>query len=88
MQKNNTLAVVSLVLGIVSYFALPVIGAIGAIICGHLARAEIKRTGEAGDGMAVAGLVLGYLHFVVTCLVFTLFFGFFASLLGIAATQH
>jgi len=35
------------------------------VILGHLARAQIRRTGEAGDGMAVAGLVLGYLGIAI-----------------------
>ncbi len=34
---------------------------IPAVILGHKARAEIRRTGERGDGQAVAGLVLGWL---------------------------
>ena len=32
---------------------------------GHIARREIRRTGEAGDGMATAGLVLGYIGSVI-----------------------
>jgi len=35
--------------------------AIPAVILGHKARAEIRRTGERGDGQALAGLVLGWL---------------------------
>ncbi|UGY95176.1 DUF1707 and DUF4190 domain-containing protein [Streptomyces gobiensis] len=35
--------------------------AIPAVVLGHKARAEIRSTGERGDGMAVAGLVMGYL---------------------------
>ncbi len=85
MQKTNTLAVVSLVTGIVSYLALPFIGAIVAIICGHLARKEIRATGEAGDGLALAGLVLGYLHFLVLCLVGGFFLVFGAAIVGAAA---
>ncbi|MFI9049451.1 DUF1707 and DUF4190 domain-containing protein [Streptomyces sp. NPDC053427] len=34
---------------------------IPAVILGHKARAEIRRTGERGDGQALAGLVLGWL---------------------------
>lgn len=47
-------------------------GGVVPVILGHLARAQIRRTGETGDGMAVAGLVLGYLGIVilVTYLVF------------------
>ena len=50
---NNTLATAALVLGLFGV-------AIPAIICGHIARGQIRRTGEHGDGLAVAGLVLGY----------------------------
>ena len=69
---TNTAAIVSLVSGIGSYFILPVIGAIIAIVAGHMARSEIRRSGQEGDGMAVAGLVLGYLHLALA-LAFLLF---------------
>lgn len=59
---TNTLAIVSLVLGVASYFVLPVVGAIAAVITGHMARAQIRRTGEGGGGLALAGLILGYVH--------------------------
>ncbi|HEY8587184.1 MAG TPA: DUF4190 domain-containing protein [Rhodanobacter sp.] len=62
--STSSLAVVSLVFGILAWCLLPLIGAIVAIICGHLARGEIRRSPPEsrpeGDGMAVAGLVLGY----------------------------
>jgi predicted histidine transporter YuiF (NhaC family) len=47
---------------------LPFIGWLVAIITGHLALGEIKRSGEKGHGMAVAGLVLGYTGFGLTIL--------------------
>jgi Domain of unknown function (DUF4190) len=59
---TNTLAIVSLALGVASYFVLPIIGAIAAVITGHMARAQIRRTGEGGTGLALAGLILGYVH--------------------------
>jgi hypothetical protein len=65
---TNTLAIVSLVAGIVSWFAVPVLGGIVAVIAGHMARSQIRRTGERGDGMATAGLILGYLHLAVVVL--------------------
>lgn len=51
--QTNTLAVVALVLGVVSGLL--------AIPFGHVALSQIRRTGEQGRGMAIAGLVLGYL---------------------------
>ena len=47
------MAIAALVLGVV-------IGPL-AIPFGHVARSRIRRTGEQGDGMALAGLILGYL---------------------------
>ncbi len=81
---TNTLAVVSLVFGIVSWFALPFVGALVAIIVGHLARKQIRLSNgaEGGDGLALTGLILGYVHVALSCLVitgFALFFGVLAA---------
>jgi hypothetical protein len=56
--RTNSVAVVALVLG----FVFPL--TLAAIPLGHIARRQIARTGERGDGLAVAGLVLGYLGLV------------------------
>ena len=66
VAQNSTLAIVSLVLGIVGWVILPIVGAIGAIITGHLAKKEIRESAGRliGDGLATAGLVLGYLQVV------------------------
>jgi Domain of unknown function (DUF4190) len=55
---TNGLAIASLVCGVGTF----VIGLsfIPAIICGHIARGQIRRTGEQGGGLALAGLILGY----------------------------
>ena len=57
---TSGLAIGALICGIAEIFTLG-FAAIPAVILGHLARQNIRRTGESGDGMAVAGLVLGYL---------------------------
>jgi hypothetical protein len=57
-RPTNGLAIAALVCGVGAF--VTGITFIPAIICGHLARREIRRTGEQGDGMAVAGLVCGY----------------------------
>lgn len=56
---TSGLAIASLVCGIAELFTLG-LAAIPAVILGHMARSQIRRTGERGDGMAIAGLVLGY----------------------------
>jgi type IV pilus assembly protein PilA len=55
-------AVASLVCGIFFFF-LP--AAIVAVILGHVSLSEIRRSGGrlVGDGMAIAGLILGYIGF-------------------------
>ena len=68
-------AIFSLIFGILSWCVLPFVGAIGAIICGHIARGEIRRAPPGtleGDGLAIGGLILGYLHlaFLLALLLF------------------
>ena len=73
--QTNTLAIVSLVAALASFVAHIVPGAGGftvalvAVITGHIARSQIKRTGEKGWGMATAGMVIGYIHLGLIALV-------------------
>ncbi|WP_187365659.1 ABC transporter permease subunit [Trebonia kvetii] len=64
---TNGRAIAALACGVVGFFVLP--SAILAIVFGHLARREVRRTGEAGDGLATAGMVLGYVATVLTVFV-------------------
>lgn len=57
---TNTLAIVSLVLAILGLTFIPLIASVCAVVCGHLAKGQIKRNGEGGSGFATAGLVIGY----------------------------
>jgi hypothetical protein len=61
--RSEGLAVTSLVLGILSVTFCNVFTGIPAIICGHIARARILRSNGTlgGDGLAIAGLVTGYI---------------------------
>jgi len=47
------------VLAIVSFVSAFVVS-LAAVICGHIALSQIKKTGEKGRGFAIAGVVLGY----------------------------
>jgi len=69
---TNSLAVASLICGIAE---IPTLGvsAIPAVIFGSMARKQIRETGERGEGLAVAGLVLGWIVFAC----------FFAAVLGV-----
>ncbi|MRR31190.1 DUF4190 domain-containing protein [bacterium] len=63
-KPNHSLAIVSLVLGILGLAAiLPVIGSIGAVISGRIARREIAENANqySGDNLARAGVTLGWI---------------------------
>ncbi|WP_314148264.1 DUF4190 domain-containing protein [uncultured Leifsonia sp.] len=70
--RTNTLAIVSLV----SAFVVSIV----AVITGHIALAQIRRTGEAGRGMALAGLIIGYVGVGFTVLVFAIWLITFISI--------
>jgi hypothetical protein len=54
---TNGLAIASMVLGIVWIYW---IGSILALIFGYVARSQLKRNPQNGGGMAIAGIVLGW----------------------------
>jgi hypothetical protein len=64
-RRTNPLAIVSLATGL-GQVVVPVAAAIAAIVTGHIARAQIRRTHEEGSGMALAGLILGYVGLVLS----------------------
>jgi hypothetical protein len=86
---TNSLAVVSLVAGIMSFFAhiIPGVGgfavAIVAIVTGFMARSQIRQSGEQGMWMATAGIVIGILHIALIAIV-VLVVLFVVFVLGIA----
>lgn len=85
------MALVSLCAGIASWVMVPVAGAIAAIVCGHLARKEIRQSGEDGDTFAVIGMVAGYLHMAAVCLggcVLAAFYGGLFALVASSAAYH
>ena len=67
-RPTNTLAIVSFCLGIAGYVVLPFIAGIAAVVTGHMARGQIKQTGEGGNGFAIAGLILGYVNVLLSVL--------------------
>ena len=63
VARTSALAVWSLILGILSLLCFAIFAGIPAIICGHMGRSRIKQSGGTlvGGGMALAGLILGYI---------------------------
>ena len=70
-KRFNALAVVAFSLSLLSALGVP------AVIIGHFALSDIKKTGERGRVLAILGLVFGYLT-IATAIVFSFFF--FAAL--------
>jgi hypothetical protein len=66
--KTNSLAIASLICGIAQLMFGP-LATVPAVVCGHMARNQIRRTGEEGAGMALAGLILGWIGVGFTALV-------------------
>ena len=87
MRQTSTLAVVSLVFGILGWTLLPFLGSLGGIIFGHMARGEIRRSNGQldGDGLAVTGLVLGWINVMLAVLLVLVIFMFFGGLAWLAA---
>jgi hypothetical protein len=81
---TSTAAIVSLVSGLSAWVVLPFIGALAAVIAGHMARKEIRESedGMKGNGMAIAGLILGYSQFALGCLAVVILM----AILGVASS--
>ena len=67
-RGTNGLAIASLACGIAQFMLGP-LPTIPAIVFGHVARHQIKRTGEDGAGLALAGLILGWAAIVLGVLI-------------------
>ena len=90
VRSTNGFAVAALVLGILGWTMLPVLGSIGAIIFGHLARGQIRRANGAqdGDGLALAGLILGWVSVGLAIAAIAAIIFFFGGLAFLASMAN
>ncbi|HNV83498.1 MAG TPA: DUF4190 domain-containing protein [Arenimonas sp.] len=91
-KETSTLAITSLISGILGWTLLPWLGSIVAIITGHMARKEIRNNPatKEGDGMALAGLIMGWAMValsILSLIVIVLFFGGLLAVLGVTAAN-
>ncbi len=65
--STNTMALVSLIAGIVGLTIFPFAGSIVAVITGNIGRKEVAASAgtQTGDGMALAGLIMGWIGVVL-----------------------
>ena len=73
--RSSSLALISLISGILAWLGVFGLGGILAVIFGHMAKKEIRQGGGlvTGDGQATAGLVLGYINIAITLIGVCLF---------------
>ncbi|SFR69197.1 protein of unknown function [Agromyces sp. CF514] len=83
---QNVLAWVALGLGLGSMM-FGLLASVAAIICGHIARRQIRERGDQGGAAALIGLIFGYVMTGLIVAGLALYFGFIALMLGAAATS-
>jgi len=81
VARTNGLAIASLACGI-AQFAFGPLATIPAIVLGYVARSQIKRTGEQGAGLALAGLILGWAAVILGITVIVIGLGIAAGMNG------
>jgi len=69
-RQTNTMAIAAL---ICSFVVAP-----AGIVLGHIALSQIRRTGEEGKGLAIAGLIIGYISTALLLLVVVFWIVMFA----------
>ncbi|MCU7730892.1 DUF4190 domain-containing protein [Actinoplanes sp. KI2] len=79
VTSTNTLAILALVFAFVFSPA--------AIVLGHLAKKQIRQTGEQGEGLATAGLWLGYIFTILGLLACAVYVIVIVIAVGNAATN-
>jgi hypothetical protein len=83
--RSSTMALLSLISGILAWIGVFGLGGILAVIFGHMAKKEIRqgRGMITGDGQATAGLVLGYINIAAALIGLCLFALFFLGIFSV-----
>lgn len=82
--ETNPLALTAMICGLVG-LVFP-IAALGGIIFGHIGLSQTKRTGQAGRGFALTGLISGYVVTALWVLGWLVYFLFIVLILGVGAS--
>jgi len=83
----NGLAIASLVLGIAGLATCHCLTAVPGVILGHIALSQIRRSagGQTGRGLAIGGLVTGYIAVGLGILIGV---GYFLFVFAMMASRH
>ena len=84
-RGTNGLAIASLVVSCASIITCQLLGIAGAIM-GHVARKQIKESGEEGDGLALGGIIVGWIVAGLAILFILLYVLFIAGLIFTTAS--
>ena len=87
---TSTSAIVSLIAGILGFVGFPIIGSIVAILMGYAARKETRSIPPkaAGDGMATAGIIMGWIQLVLAVVGICCFIAYFVFVIGVVSRNH
>ena len=83
---TNGMAIASLVCSLAGLATCGLTSIVGAIL-GHVARRQIRERGEAGDGLALAGIISGWIIFGLAALGIAAYIVFAIILVSAAATS-
>ena len=91
IPQTSTLAIISLIAGVLGFTMLPLIGSIAAILTGYAARKETRAVPPlGGDGLATAGIIMGWVQIglgVIGICCFAAYFIFAARAIGWSFNQ-
>lgn len=68
-RPTNSMAIASMVVSIAGLTMCPIVACVVGAVLGHMARKQISETGEDGDGLALAGIIIGWIGFALSLIV-------------------
>ena len=88
--SSSTLAIISLIAGILGFTFVPVAGTIVALITGYMARNETRSTPPkaSGDGVATAGIIMGWIQIGLTVVGICCLAIYLVFIVGLAASSN
>lgn len=87
---TSTLAIISLIAGVLGFMGLPIVASIVAILTGYAARNETRSTPPkaSGDGMATAGIVMGWIQIALAVVAICCFIAYFVFVIGLVSRNQ
>jgi hypothetical protein len=89
LLPSSTLAIVSLISGILGFTFAPILGTIVALITGYMARSETRSIPPraSGDGLATAGIIMGWIQVALLVIGICCAIAYFVFFIGIFAAS-